>query len=76
MFELLLEQWKIMTSRGLAVRSATNQNNPYPEANIKTETELKSDVIPPQLQNQKRCDVFELLLEQWEIMTSRGLVRV
>ena len=37
-------------------------NNPYPEASSKTETGLKSDVIPLQSQNPKRFDVFELLL--------------
>ena len=59
-FKLLLEQWKIMnSSRVLAARSGTNQNNPYREASSKTKTELKSDVIPLQFQNQKRIYVFK-----------------
>ena len=56
-FELLLGHWRIMTSsRGLAVRSGTDQNNPYREASSKTETELKSDVIPLQIQTPKRTE--------------------
>ena len=46
------------------------QNNPYPEASSKTETDLKSDVIPLHFRNQKGCEVVELLTEQCKLMTS------
>ena len=53
--ELLIERWNLMTSsRVLAVRSGTGQSNPYPEASSKTETDLKSNLIPLQFRNQKR----------------------
>jgi hypothetical protein len=56
-FELLLGLWRIMTSsRGLPVRSGTNQNNSYREASSKAETDLKSDVIPLQFQIPKRTE--------------------
>ena len=62
--ELLIERWNLMTSsRVLAVRSGTGQSNPYPEASSKTETDLKSNLIPLQFRNQKRCEVFQLLLD-------------
>jgi len=65
--ELLIEQWKIMTSSAGCLSAL---------ASSKTETDLKSDVIPLQFRNQKRCDVFELLLEQWKIMTSSAGCRL
>ena len=63
--ELLIERCNIMTSsRVLAVRCGTRQSNPYTEASSKSKTDLTSDVIPLQFRNQKRCEVFELLLER------------
>ena len=54
--------------------SGARGGDPYPEASSKTETDLKSDVIPLQFQIPKRINVFELLLGHWRIMTSsRGL---
>ena len=58
------------SSRVLAVRSGPGHSNPYPEASSKTKTDFKRDVIPLQFRNQKRCEVFELLLERSKIMTS------
>ena len=59
----------ILTQIGCPLQQKSKQF--IPEANTETETEkelnkieteLKSHVMPLQFQNQKRCDVFELLL--------------
>ena len=49
------------SSRGFAACFSTY--NPYPEANSKTETYLKSDIIPLHVRSQKRCYVLEVLIE-------------
>ena len=65
--ELLIERCNIMTSsRVLAVRCGTGQSNPYTEASSTSKTDLTSDVNPLQFRNQKRCEVFELLMEPIE----------
>ena len=62
-----MENYDLLPRVGCPLRQTPN--TPYPKASSKTETELKSDVIPLQFQNPKRIDVFELLMEQWKTMT-------
>ena len=59
-YSLAMENYDLLPRVGRPLRQTPN--SPYPEASSKTETELKSDVIPLQSQNPKRFDVFELLL--------------